>query len=192
MSEILCVTNRKLCKIDFKTKIERLCKAGAKSIILREKDLSLKEYMELAFDVEKICLKYGSLFIAHSFVPAAKNAIHVPLQKLETLTEAERKRLSVLGSSVHSVQDAVLAQRLGATYLIAGHVFETDCKKGLPGRGVDFIKDVAKSVSIPVYAIGGITADNYEKVIKAGAYGAAVMSTAMTATDETDFLRSFA
>ena len=47
-----------------------------------------------------------------------------------------------IGVSCHSLEDALEAQQLGATYLTAGHIFETDCKKGLPGRGLDFLTSV--------------------------------------------------
>ena len=40
--------------------------------------------------------------------------------------------------------------------MTAGHIFATDCKKGLPPRGLDFLKNVCDAVLIPVYAIGGI------------------------------------
>lgn len=46
--------------------------------------------------------------------------------------------------------------------MTAGHIFATDCKKGLPPRGLDFLKNVCDAVGIPVYAIGGINiASNY-------------------------------
>ena len=46
--------------------------------------------------------------------------------------------------------------------MTAGHIYATDCKKGLPPRGLDFLKNVCDAVEIPVYAIGGINiASNY-------------------------------
>ena len=62
-----------------------------------------------------------------------------------------------LGASVHSVSEAVEAQELGASYLIAGHIFSTDCKKGVPPRGLSFLTEVCDAVTIPVFAIGGIS-----------------------------------
>ena len=75
------------------------------------------------------------------------------------------------------------AEALGCTYVTAGHVFDTDCKRGLPGRGLGFLKEVCGSVSIPVYAIGGIGPDNIADVRKTGAAGACVMSSAMVCAD---------
>ena len=64
------------------------------------------------------------------------------------------------------------------SYITAGHVYVTDCKKGLAPRGLDFLKNVCVSVDIPVYAIGGINIDDgrREEVKKYGAAGSCIMS----------------
>ena len=85
---------------------------------------------------------------------------------------------AAIGASVHSVDEAQRAQALGATYLTAGHIFTTECKKGLPPRGLQFLQEVCQSVSIPVYAIGGITLDpqKIETVLSCGASRVCIMS----------------
>ena len=80
------------------------------------------------------------------------------------MPEEQKQKFSVRGVSVHSVEDARLAEQCGATYLTAGHVFVTDCKKGLAPRGLDFLHEVCSSVKIPVYAIGGIHEEKYGKL----------------------------
>ncbi|MGN0572472.1 MAG: thiamine phosphate synthase, partial [Acutalibacteraceae bacterium] len=97
-------------------------------------------------------------------------------------------RFSTLGASCHSVDDAIEAEKLGCTYITAGHVFNTDCKKGLPGRGTAFLKSVCDSVSIPVYAIGGICPENIAEIRSAGTAGACVMSGAMVCADVRKYL----
>ena len=82
------------------------------------------------------------------------------------------------------------AQASGCTYITAGHVFETDCKKGLPGRGVDFLRNVCAAVDIPVYGIGGIDADNIALVRDAGARGACLMSSLMVSENVTGLMRA--
>ena len=74
------------------------------------------------------------------------------------------------------VEDAALAASHGASWLIAGHVYPTACKLGLPPRGIPFIRQICETVSIPVYAIGGITADKQNTLRLAGAEGCCVMS----------------
>ena len=176
-------------------RIEKLAGAHPAGIILREKDLSPEEYQALAEKVLVICNKNDTPCILHNFWEVALQlgvkAVHLPLHVLKTLPESERKKFTVLGVSCHSVEDALEAQELGCTYITAGHVFETDCKKGLPARGLTFLKEITKSVSILVYAIGGIDKSNYSDVIKAGAKGACVMSGAMTCLDAQEYFKEF-
>lgn len=153
-------------------------------IVLREKDLQEKDYEQLAKQVLDICSKYNIECILHTYYGAAEKLnckkIHLPLDILRKNPEIAEK-FEVIGVSTHSKEDAMEAEKLGAYYITAGHIFETDCKKGLPGRGLKFLKNVCESVDIPVYAIGGISSANINEVIEAGAYGACLMSGFMKA-----------
>lgn len=192
---ILSVTNRKLCREDFLSRIERIAAANPAGIILREKDLSEEEYRSLAEQVLNICRKQGTPCILHSFYETALelecDSVHLPLPVLMGMEPGKRKKFRILGASCHSAEDAVLAEKMGCCYLTAGHVFETDCKKGLPGRGMDFLEQVCRSVSVPVYAIGGITAAHMGRIRQAGAAGACVMSGLMTCEDPKEYLEGF-
>ena len=84
-----------------------------------------------------------------------------------------------IGTSIHSVEDAVFAESHGADYITAGHIFTTDCKKGLPGRGVDWLKSICNAVSIPVYAIGGISDANVSLLSDGNIAGYCMMSASM-------------
>lgn len=194
MSDILCVTNRKLCREDFLTRLGRIARCRPAGIILREKDMSPEEYSELAARVMELCARHNVRCILHSFVNAAfqlhADAIHLPLNILRGMTKTERARFPVLGASCHSAGDAREAQSLGCTYVTAGHVFDTDCKKGLPGRGTAFLREVCDAVSIPVYGIGGIDPSNISRVRGAGASGACLMSSLMVCEDVEEYLRS--
>lgn len=195
MSDILCVTNRQLCEEDFLTRIEHIAAAKPAGIILREKDLDENAYTQLARQVMKICEAHAVPCILHSFPRAAMQlgctAIHLPLPILRGLSAQDRQAFSVIGASCHSTADAAEAQTLGCTYITAGHVFDTDCKKGLPGRGLDFLQRVCACTDIPVYAIGGIHAQNIHAVRAAGAAGACVMSGAMRCADASRYFADF-
>ena len=194
MSDILCVTNRKLCREDFLTRIERIAACHPAGIILREKDLNPKDYKELAAAVMEICEQHGVKCNLHSFPDVAislqADAIHLPLHLLRAMPQEQKAHFKVLGASCHSVEDALEAQALGCTYITAGHVFETDCKKGLPGRGLDFLRYVCAAVEIPVYGIGGIDSDNIALVRTAGASGACLMSSLMVTEDVAGLLKA--
>lgn len=190
---LLCVTNRRLCPGDFLTQIASIAAAGAGGILLREKDLSETEYQALAEQVQEICRRYDTPCILHSFPSAAQalgaDAFHAPLPILRTMTADQRQGFQTLGASCHSAEDAQEAQALGCTYITAGHIFDTPSKQGLPGRGLAFLKTVCQSVSIPVYAIGGIKAENAAAVYEAGAYGICVMGDLMRSRDAAAFLQ---
>lgn len=195
MSDIICVTNRLLCREDIVERVRRLASASPRAVILREKDLPPEEYRSLAEQALAVCAAYGVPCVLHGFAGVARElkaeALHLPLPALRGLSAAERAAFTMLGASCHSIEEAQEAEALGCTYITAGHIFETCCKQGLPGRGLDFLAEVCRSVKIPVYAIGGISPANIAAVRAAGAKGACVMSGAMTCADPAAFLASF-
>lgn len=192
MSDILCVTNRKLCREDFLSRLEKIAAAHPAGIILREKDLSQDQYGELAEKALALCEKRQTPCILHSFVNVSIKlkckSIHLPFPALRTLSKEDKALFRRIGASCHSVDEAMEAQKLGCSYILAGHIFDTDCKRGLPGRGLDFLETVCDSVSIPVYAIGGIRADNVAKVRERKAAGACVMSGIMGCENVREYL----
>ena len=178
----ICVTNRTLCRVDFLTRIDHIAKKGvADAILLREKDLTEREYLELAEKVLSICKSHNRRCILHTYYKAAKELgckeIHLPLPLLQKMREEGAKQwFTTVGTSVHSLKQANLAMHLQADYMTAGHIFETDCKKGLPGRGLSFLSKVVCKSEVPVYGIGGISADNAGQIMETGAAGVCIMS----------------
>lgn len=187
-TNIVCVTNRKLVKayeengsfVPFLKKIKEVAKKKPAFIILREKDLPADDYKKLAKKVLEICDSEKVSCILHCFYKEAielgVKKIHLPMHILENMTENEKKCFDIIGVSIHSVEDARRAQELGALYITAGHIFATDCKKGLTPRGLQFLGDVCDSVEIDVYAIGGISENNMHQCISRGAKGVCMMS----------------
>lgn len=191
---LICVTNRKLCKDDLLTRIAQIAKGKPHGIMLREKDLTQIEYEALAFVVNKICLQNDVPLIINQNVKAALK-IKLPNIQLSMANLRSYKKdlvaFSQIGASVHSIEEAKEAEELGATYLVAGHIFSTDCKKGVPPRGLPFLKEVCESVTIPVFAIGGISRDNVGEVAGTGASGVCIMSEAMTCDNPIELASSF-
>lgn len=190
MYKLLAITNRHLCNNDFLKQIQDICTLNEKdtgiksvSIVLREKDLSENDYKDLAVKVLKICKKNNTECILHTYYKVAKELnlkkIHLPLHVLKSNMNI-CKEFNEVGVSIHSVSEAIEAVNLGATYITAGHIFATDCKKDTPPRGLSFLSSVCSSVNVPVYAIGGISSVNAQKAINAGADGICIMSGLMT------------
>lgn len=157
---------------------EMECRLSA--VILREKDLSKEAYKQLAGQVMRLCRLYNVTCMLHNFPDVALELqvenIHLPLPVLRQMPSHLRQQFQIIGASCHSVEEAEEAQRLGCSYITAGHVFPTDCKKGVPPKGLEFLKKVCSSVTIPVYAIGGINRNNIALIQEAGAKGACIMS----------------
>ena len=180
IQNLICVTNRHLCKGDLINRVEEIVKYKPKAILLREKDLSEDEYELLARDVMKVCRNANVLCILHNFVDTAlkleAKAIHLTFSALRIMNKGDKENFKTIGASCHSAEEARKAESVGCTQIIAGHIFDTLSKKELPPRGLDFFQEVVKNVTIPVYAIGGINKENIQSVLKCGASGACVMS----------------
>ncbi|MCI5751196.1 MAG: thiamine phosphate synthase [Oscillospiraceae bacterium] len=186
MCEAVCVTQSSAVSGDFSAQLEKIAAAGADRIILREKQLSEEEYISLAKKAAQICGKYGVPLWVHTYISAARalgtKNVHLSFKAFTALDDDVRQAYDI-GVSVHSASEAVTAAKLGAAYVTAGHIFPTDCKKGLPPRGLDYLSEICSSADIPVYAIGGITPENAPQVISAGADGVCIMSGLMKAPE---------
>ena len=188
---LICITNRTLCQNDFLQRIKETAAQHPAAVVLREKDVPEAQYRALAEPVLALCRAQNVPCILHTFVPVAlalePDGFHAPLPVLRQMTEAQKARFPQLGTSCHSPEDVQLAQELGCTYVFAGHIFDTDCKKGLPGRGLSFLQAACQQTSLPVYAIGGIDAQRLPAVRQTGAAGACVMSGGMQCPDPTAY-----
>lgn len=174
---------------DFPAQLEKICAADIDRVILREKSLTESEYEALAKLVIKICKKYNTPLSLHTFTEAAKRlnckSIHL---SFSDFTAGKGEGFETVGVSVHSLNEAISAESSGANYITAGHIFPTDCKKDLPPRGTDFLREICETVHIPVYAIGGITPENVHLVKASGASGACLMSGLMKASEPRDII----
>lgn len=196
--EILVITSRKRFEgeADFLKQIEKIAAAKPFGIVLREKDLPVKEYSALARKVRDICRSAGASLIVHGHPEVARElgipALHMPLDALEKLSSEERKEFRVLGASCHSVEDVLRAKNFGCDYVTAGHVYATDCKPGLPPRGADFLAEVCgPAAPMPVFALGGLIPARAPEVRRAGAAGFAMMSSAMDAENPAELFRKY-
>ncbi|MCI9079241.1 MAG: thiamine phosphate synthase [Lachnospiraceae bacterium] len=180
--KLVCVTNRHLVKGDFYLQIKSILESRFKPdmLVLREKDLKEEEYQVVAENVMEICQGSGTKCILHYFKDVAlslgADGIHLPYTKFMDMPGTEKKQVKIKGVSVHSVTEALNAQKSGASYIMAGHIYKTACKHGLEPRGTGFLKEICTAVDIPVYAIGGINIDNARECIEAGASGVCLMS----------------
>ena len=182
----IVVSNRSLCKGDLSKCLLDAAKGGADYIMIREKSLGKGELLELVLKVSRDIEKYGAKLIVNSSIYAAKqsgaHAVHLSFSDfmgLDGESIKSIKKFMKLGVSIHSVDEAIRAECRGADYILAGHIFQTDCKPGIEPRGTEFIMGIRELTDIPIFAIGGIDSSNVMKVMDSGANGAAVMSLVM-------------
>lgn len=177
MCKKIVITNRHLVHGDFLTQISKVLETKPAALILREKDLPDAEYMQLAQKVLPLCREHGVPCFFNNRVALAEK-LYPDGQQLSfaAFCEKEVGTAGIFGVSVHSLQEAKTAEALGASFVIFGHIFETDCKPGLPPRGLAALKEICASVSIPVYAIGGVNGENSPLCVEAGAAGVCMMS----------------
>lgn len=177
MYKKIAVTNRNLCS-DLTTQIEKLHNSNFDYIILREKDLSLEEYTALAASAIKISNK----IILHTFTDAAEalkyHKIHLPFNAFVNIAD-KIKNYDITGVSAHTLDDTFKAQELGASYVTISPVFHTSCKPDVPPLGLNKLEYICSKLSIPVYALGGVTFENAQSCISHGAKGVCMMSQAM-------------
>ncbi|WP_339060589.1 thiamine phosphate synthase [Tepidibacillus marianensis] len=149
------ITNRKIVKQEsFIGVIEQAVYGGVDVIILREKDLSIEELFPLALKIREITKKNGVKLVINHHLEVAKE-VHADgfHTSYENFMKTNIDFPSIIGVSIHHLQEAKKVEKK-ANYLLAGHVFETDSKKGLKPRGISFIENLKQEVHIPIVALG--------------------------------------
>jgi thiamine-phosphate pyrophosphorylase len=168
---------------------QRAIAGGADVIQLRDKTCGCRELCRIGRALRTITMKTGTLFIVNDRldVALACGADGVHLGQYDIRVDVARQIAQpgfIIGVSVGTVDEAVRAEEQGADYIAISPVFSTASKNDAgPGRGLDVVREIRRSVSVPVIAIGGINLDNVREVIAAGADGVAVISVVVGSRD---------
>jgi thiamine-phosphate pyrophosphorylase len=168
--------------------VEDSIKGGVTFVQLREKNLSFEEYVTLGKEIKEVTDKYHVPYVINDDVAVAiacgADGIHVGQQDMEASDVREKiGNAMILGVSVQTVKQALLAEEKGADYLGVGAVFSTSTKLDADAVTYETLKAICSAVSIPVVAIGGISKETIMKLKGSGVDGVAVVS-AIFAQDE--------
>ncbi len=149
------------------------------AVHLRSAALNARELTRLAEQLVPEQARTGARLVINDRVDvaAAVGAWGVQLTT-RSLRVADARRIApalVVGASVHAVTEAVVAEREGAAWVVAGHVYETPTHAGAQGRGERFVQELCARVQLPVVPIGGITPDRVAPLVAAGARGMAAI-----------------
>lgn len=195
--ELYVITDEKLPHgLRYDEIARRAVNGGADVIQLRDKELSDKEFYDVAIEIRSITIGSGTMFIVNDRmdVALACKADGVHLGQGDMPLPAARKLVPsdfIIGISVSNIGEAVLAESFGADYVALGPIFPTSSKNDAgPGVGLDSLREMRAAVSIPLVAIGGIGASNINEVIMAGADGVAVISAVVGQPDIAMAVRS--
>jgi len=185
----LClVTDRHLCGEHRLAEVVAATVAGGATMVqLREKDLPAGELYALGRQLRPLATGRCALVVNDRLdVALACRADGVQLGAT-ALPLAEARRLGgpalLLGRSVHSVAEAIAAEREGADFLILGTIYATRSHPGQAPAGPGLVASVRAAVRLPIIAIGGIDRSNLAEVMAAGADGVAVISALLAAPD---------
>jgi len=169
--------------------VEQALKGGVRAVQLREKELGVRELLDIAYKMRELTSKYNARLFINDRVDIALsvNADGVHLGRQSIPVNAVRriaKDKLLIGVSTHNINEAIEAEKDGADFITLGPIYETPSKLKY-GRpiGVDAIREVKTKASIPVFAIGGIKEDKIEGVMDAGADGVALISGILGAKD---------
>jgi thiamine-phosphate pyrophosphorylase len=167
--------------------VGRAVNAGVRAVQLRERDLPIRALLSLSLDLQRE-LPDMQLFINDRVdlaVGLGCRGVHLresslPAPVVRTLLRPSQ----LLGLSVHSVQGAVAAERHGADFVVLGPIYDTPSKReyGAP-LGLQVLEQAARAVTIPIFAIGGMTASRTREMLQAGAFGVAVLSSILSASN---------
>ena len=161
--------------------LRELLSGGARTLQLRAKTLSPRDFLDLARETRKVTGSHGCRLIVNDRVDIAMacGADGVHLGQDDLPLHAARKLMGdkIIGISTHEVEQAKEAEHGGADYIGFGPMFGTTTKNtGYAARGLDMLRHVRAAVTISIVAIGGITENNVAQVWQAGADSAAIIS----------------
>ena len=173
-----------------KDDVEKAILGGATMIQLREKNLSIDEFVEEALEIKEVCKKYDVPFIINDslevFLKVDADGIHVGQNDLSA--DVVRRIIGpnkILGVSAENVGEALLAEKNGADYLGVGTIFSTTTKLDAITVSKEELARICYNVKIPVVAIGGITLDNIKELKNTMIQGVSVVSAIFKESDIT-------
>lgn len=162
--------------------VEDAIKGGATLVQVREKNISTRDFYNIAREVQEVTTKYNVPLLINDRIDIALaiNADGVHLGQSDMPIELARKILGddkIIGISAGNVKEAIEAEKAGADYVGLGAVFFTGTKKDIDEPiGLAGLREITEKITIPSVAIGGINKENAKSVLATGVNGISVIS----------------
>jgi thiamine-phosphate pyrophosphorylase len=191
------VTDRAMAQRPLPEVIEECLGAGLRAVQLREKDLSVRDVLQLAVSLREATRRHGARLVINDRADVALAADADGVQRTHaSLPVAALRRVvkppALIGASVHSRAEARQAVADGADFLVFGPIYDTPSKRqyGEP-QGLQALEEIVSAVERPVVAIGGITPERVRDALATGAAGVAVISAILRADRPADATKAF-
>ncbi len=191
LPKIYPITDTRLTGLSHTEQVKRLIDGGVKFIQLREKYASPKEFYDDAKNALEIARKYSVKIIVNDRIDIAlalkADGVHLGQ---DDLPPAKARKIlgenAIIGFSTHTLEEALEAVKLPIDYLAIGPVFATTTKEN-PEKtvGIEGVRKVREAIkNFPLVAIGGITAENFRELLKAGADSVALIRSILLPTNK--------
>jgi len=166
----------------------QLIRGGAKIIQFRDKLRDKSERLSITQGLRELCAQHGVLFIINDYIGLvlATDADGLHLGQKDLPVSVARRLLpidKIIGCSVNTVDQAIAAESDGADYIAVGSIYPTSSKEGAIVVGLERLRQIKQTVSLPLVAVGGINKDNMAEVLAAGADSVAMISAILKAED---------
>ncbi|MGB9840028.1 thiamine phosphate synthase [Thermovenabulum sp.] len=161
--------------------VEEAIKAGVTVVQLREKNISDREFYEMGLKLREVTKKYGVPLIINDRVDIAiavdADGVHLGQEELPAKVVREVIGYKkIIGVSASSLKEAEEAYKYGADYIGVGAIFPTPSKKDAKYVGLQTLKEITEKIPIPILAIGGISKENIQEVLKYNIKGVCCIS----------------
>ena len=175
--------------------VQVMLNAGVRIMQLRLKDVSGRDFLAAARAIADMCRRRDAMLIVNDRVDIAmlSNAHGVHLGQEDLPLDAARRIVGpdmTIGISTHNVEQALAAQRGGASYIGFGPIYTGGLKHIAAGQGLDRLREIRAALKIPIVAIGGITEARVPEVLAAGADAVAIITDVVKAPDVAAKVRS--
>jgi len=195
------ITDRKLAKGGLVAALNEALAAakkhrGAIAVQLREKDLTGRELLELARELRRICTAHGAPLLVNDRIDVAlaceADGVHLPAHSFSVRDARELLGKSkLIGCSTHSIAEVEAANRAGADFVVFGPVFDPISKSAYgPAARIGALRSVCEASDIPVYALGGITAERIAELSDCDIAGVGVIGSVFGAPSPGDATRA--
>lgn len=179
--KLYLVTDHRIEFQELFKKVEESLKSGVSMVQYRSKNNSTKKMIEEANLLKVLCDKYKAVFLINDRVDVAQavdaDGVHLGQDDMEV--SVARRILGpnkIIGITAHNKEEAINAEKNGANNLGVGALFSTSTKSDATAMSLETLREIRKSVSIPLYGIGGITTENLTAEILKNIDGIAVVS----------------